>query len=119
MAAGCLVLASSDAWWAVWLFMAGTALTATANTLLRTTVVVELFGSQRVGEARSRLSVLFTIANAASPVVIGVAIGAGAGPAILLTAASLLLLVAAVLAFVVGKDRAHSDRRDTLRVTGS
>ena len=102
MAAGCVVLALSKSWWAVWLFMGGTALSATANSLLRTTVLVELVGAERIGEARSRLSVLFTMTNAATPVMIGVAIAAGVGPAPMLAATSLLLLLAAALAFACG-----------------
>ena len=82
--------------------MGGTALSATANSLLRTTVLVELFGAERIGEARSRLSVLFTMTNAATPVMIGVAIAAGVGPAPMLAATSLLLLLAAALALACG-----------------
>lgn len=100
MAAGCLVLAASDNRLAVWLFMAGTALTATANNLLRTTLIIELFGSTHLGASRSRLSVLFTIVNAASPIIVGIAISAGAGAAMMLSAASLLLFLAPMLALL-------------------
>lgn len=115
MAAGCLALAASDHWWAVWLFMAGTAVTATANSLLRTTLVVEVFGSSRVGEARSRLSVLFAVANAAGPPILGIALAVGVTAGLSLLASGLLMLLAAGLALARPVLRDRAPMRSTWR----
>jgi MFS family permease len=69
--AGIAAFAYSDAVWGVWALLVGLSATGAVNYILRTTRLVEEYGSHRVGAARGLLSMVMTVGNAVGPPMLG------------------------------------------------
>ena len=82
--------------WTAWIFLAGLSMTAAVNSLLRTTSLVERYGSAKVGTTRSLLSTTNVIFNAVGPPVLGILLAFGNSISEILFACAATLIVGVI-----------------------